>query len=175
MTDSEVLRLSYTKPSVFKQLFDRHNRRFLSIAKRSLSSKEEAEDAVQETFIRIYKHGGKFLETRGQFKQWSNAILKNCIIDQMRKRRVESVSLSEELEAVLEAPREDQNAESSNYFSSVLLKMAKPFREVLRLRYVLGKSFKEIGKILHITSSTARVRVYRARKTFISIHQQLNK
>ena len=175
MTDTAVLKLSLKKPSAIEELFERHNKRFLSIARKALSSQEEAEDAVQETFIRIYKHGHKFLESKGKFKEWSNAILKNCIVDQLRKRKTLSVPLSEELEAVLEGPSEEGNLESANYFSSVLSKMGKIARETLRLRYVLGKSFKEIAKIMHISSTAARVRVFRAKKDFIEIHQELNK
>ena len=174
MSDSKILRLSYKRPSVFKQLFDRHNKRFLAIAKKSLSSREEAEDAVQETFIRVYRHGNKFLKSKGRFKEWSNAILKNCIIDQLRKRKLQTLPITEELEAVLEAPDEIASKESDNYFSSILSKMSSLAKEVLRLRFILGKSFKEIGKIMHTTSGAARVRVFRARKIFIEIHKGLD-
>jgi RNA polymerase sigma-70 factor, ECF subfamily len=173
MSDAEILKTAYSSPGAFKELFDRHNKRFLNIARRSLSSKEEAEDAVQETFIRIYKHGEKFLESRGNFRNWSNTILKNCIIDQIRKRKA-STSLSDELESVLASPDEGADQESQNYFSSVLGKMGSVASEILRLRYVLGKSFKEIGKIMSISSGSARVRAHRAKKAFVRLHNQLN-
>src|SRR3989344_1927329 len=101
MTDNEILALSYKNPTQFAELFNRHSGRLLAVAKRSLGSAEEAEDTVQETFVRIYKYGKKFLDQGGEFKPWSNTILKHCIIDTLRKRKVHEVSLSEEIESVI--------------------------------------------------------------------------
>ena len=60
MSDEEILELSYKKPARFGELFDRHYGRFMAIAKKTLRSRDDAEDAVQEAFIRIYKYGRKF-------------------------------------------------------------------------------------------------------------------
>lgn len=174
VSDQEILRLSYDRPGTFSQLFDRHQKRFLSIARKATSSRDEAEDIVQESFIRIYKHGRKFLAKGGNFKSWSDMILRNCIIDQITKRKGQDVSLTEEMENFLIATDNFDSFESNNYIQSVFDKISSAKAEVLKLRYVLGKSFKEIGKILGITSGAARVRVYRAKRDFILIHNQLN-
>lgn len=174
MSDNEILALSYKEPARFAELFDRHNGRFLAMAKRRVGSKDEAEDIVQNTFIRIYRHSGKFLEQGGNFKFWSNAILRNCVIDQIKKRRKNEVSLTEEMEQVIETSSDHGILESNDYLQSVFKRLSAAKAEILKLRFVLGKSFKEIGKILGISSGAARVRTYRAKKDFLEIYHQLN-
>jgi RNA polymerase sigma factor (sigma-70 family) len=155
MSDNEILALSYKNPGRFAELFDRHHGRLLAIAKHALDSQDEAEDVVQEAFVRIYKYSGKFLEQGGDFKHWSNGIVRNLVIDQIRKRQKSEVRFTEEMEEVIAAP--EQQEEKLSYFAS----------EILNLRFVLGHSFKEIGKALGISSGAARVRVLRAKKEFL--------
>jgi DNA-directed RNA polymerase specialized sigma24 family protein len=155
MSDNEILALSYKNPSRFAELFDRHHGRLLAIAKSALDSRDEAEDVVQEAFVRIYKYSGKFLEQGGDFKHWSNGILRNLIIDAIRKRQKHEMRLTEEMEEVLAAP--EQTEVNLHHFAS----------EILNLRFVLGHSFKEIGRMLGISSGAARVKTLRAKKEFL--------
>jgi RNA polymerase sigma-70 factor (ECF subfamily) len=175
MSDEEILKISYSKPSSFGELFNRHNKRFLRIAQMSLRSKDDAEDAVQEAFVRIYKYGKKFSERQGKFVPWSNVILRNCIADQINKYKNSTVAITEEMENT--APDFDQYENvlgSANYVQFVLNKMDSAAAEIINLRYVLGKSFKEIAKILNIKSSTARVRVYRSKRVFARAYKQFD-
>lgn len=176
MSDEQILELSYKKPGQFGQLFDRHNKRFMKIAKRALRSDDDAEDAVQETFVRIYKYGKNFPENGGKFSSWSNTILKNCLADQINKYKNATTSFTDEMEAV--TPSLDQegilNNGNKNYVQFVLDKIGGATAEILNLRFVLGKSFKEIAKILNIKNSTAGVRVYRSKKLFMQTYKQFN-
>jgi RNA polymerase sigma factor (sigma-70 family) len=177
MSDEEILKLSYRKPSRFGELFDRHQKRFLRIAKRTLRSGDDAEDVVQEAFVRIYKYGQKFPENGGKFTPWANTILKNCMADQINKYKNMTVSLTEEIENTspdLIDLNQQAVFENKSYVQSVLNKIGGTAAEIMNLRYVLGKSFKEIAKILNIKNSTARVRVYRSKKIFIQEYKQFN-
>ena len=177
MSDEEILKLSYKRPSRFGELFDCHFKRFMATAQKTLRSKDDAEDVVQETFIRIYKHGQKFPSSGGNFRAWTNAILKNCMADRINKYKNATVALTEEMEATAlslnqgEIP--DNNSEK-NYTQFVLDKIGGATAEIINLRYILGKSFKEIAKIMNIKSSTARVRVHRSKKIFMQIYEQFN-
>ena len=179
MSDEEILKNSYKWPSKFGELFDRHYGRFVVVAQRTLRSKDDAEDVVQETFIRIYKYGKKFPENGGKFIPWANVILKNCIADQINKYKRTSVTLTDEMETSIpsQGPSpEDVSADNGekNQIQLVLSQIGGSAAEIMNLRYILGKSFKEIAKILKIKSSTARVRFYRSKKTFIQIYKQFN-
>lgn len=184
MSDEEILKISYSRPSRFGELFDRHHKRFMMIAKRSLRTKDDADDVVQETFVRIYKYGKKFPLNGGKFSPWANTILRNCIADQINKYKNSTVELTEEIENITSDPSQNeifQNAtkqisdwENKNYVQFVLDKIGGTAAEIMNLRYVLGKSFKEIAKTLNISSGAARVRVYRSKKIFMKTYKQFN-
>lgn len=174
MSDNEILMLSYKEPSRFAELFERHSGRFLAVARKITKSKDLAEDIVQNTFIRIYRHGEKFLAKGGDFKKWSNVILRNCIIDEVSKSKVNNVSLTSEMESVLPGADEHELVESSNYLQSILDRLSVANAQIIKLRFMIGQSFKEIGKILNISSGAARVRVFRAKKEFLEVSEKLN-
>jgi RNA polymerase sigma-70 factor (ECF subfamily) len=179
MSDEEILKLSYKRPSRFRELFDRHNKRFLKIATRALRSRDDAEDAVQESFVKIYKYGKKFSEAgNGRFVPWSNTILRNCIADQINKYKNSTITMNEEIESatpdLVDLNRYDGIFGNISYVQFVLEKMDSAAAEIINLRYVLGKSFKEIAKILNIKNSTARVRVYRSKKVFAKVYKQFD-
>jgi RNA polymerase sigma-70 factor, ECF subfamily len=179
MSDEEILKLSYKRPSRFRELFDRHNKRFLRIALRALRSRDDAEDAVQESFVRIYKYGKKFSSTgEGKFVPWANTILRNCIADQINKYKNSTVTMNEEIEStapdLIDLSQYDSTFGNASYVQFVLGKMDSTAAEIINLRYILGKSFKEIAKMLNIKNSTARVKVYRSKKVFAEVYKQFD-
>lgn len=184
MSDEEILKLSYKRPSRFGELFDRHHRRFLRIAKKSLRSEDDAEDVVQEVFVRIYKYGEKFSLGGGKFVPWTNTILKNCMTDQIKKYQNAPVSLTEEMQnsspelteqSVSSEEIENVGHSKKDYALITLKKIGGAAAEIINLRSVLGKSFKEIGRMLNIKSGTARVRFYRSKKIFAQAYEQIIK
>lgn len=184
MSDEEILKISYKKPHYFGELFNRHNKRFMKIAQKALRSRDDAEDVVQETFVRIYKYGKKASLEENKFRPWSNTILKNCLADQIKKYKNATASLTNEIENTVPDLKPGETAlmgieaiseiNNKSYVEFVLKKIGGATAEILNLRYVLGKSFKEIAKILHIKNSAARVRVHRSKKIFMKIYKQFN-
>src|SRR3990167_3562323 len=84
--DEEILTASLNKPALFKILVDRYEEAFLRKALGILRSREEAEDIVQETFVKIYFNAKKFKKIDGiEFKSWAYKILMNTAISRYRK------------------------------------------------------------------------------------------
>ena len=70
----------------FRALVERHSRRAFQLAYRMTGNEQDAEDVVQESFIRAYRQLGRF-ESRAHFGTWLYRIVANCAVDLLRARR----------------------------------------------------------------------------------------
>src|ERR1700731_1504672 len=99
----------------FRVLVERHSRSVFRLAYRMTGNQQDAEDVVQESFLRAYKQLGKF-DKRASFGTWLYRIAANCSLDMMRarKRRSEHVTSGNEdgaEEVVLSLPSLDPTPE----------------------------------------------------------------
>lgn len=84
--DQEVVaRAKAGDEGAFRLLVDRHSRALYHVAFRMTGRKEDAEDVVQETFVRAFRQLGRF-EARAAFSTWLHRIGVNCAIDYLRRR-----------------------------------------------------------------------------------------
>src|SRR5436305_5667432 len=70
----------------FRSLVERHSRRAFQLAYRMTGNEQDAEDVVQESFIRAYRQLSRF-EARAHFATWLHRIVANCSVDLIRSRR----------------------------------------------------------------------------------------
>src|SRR3989338_4182867 len=85
LSDEELLARSVESPSAFEVLLSRYQKTFLERAEYIVKSRDEAEDVVQEAFIRIYRFAPKFRGEEGTFRAWSLTILMNVARTHYRK------------------------------------------------------------------------------------------
>jgi RNA polymerase sigma-70 factor (ECF subfamily) len=133
-----------------------------------LRNASDAEDAVQETFLRVLRHGDKLDEIRDQ-RVWLVRIVWNIVLDRKRraKTRPETDDV-EELARVLPSAglSAEQIAAAAQHHAHVLAcvdKLPGKEREVLMLSAFEELSSVEIATVLGITESSARSRLFRAR------------
>src|SRR6478609_6523970 len=85
-TDAATVALARDGDSeAFRALVERHSRAVYRLAHRMTGSAQDAEDVVQETFLRAYKQLSRF-ESRANFSTWLHRIAVNCSIDLIRSR-----------------------------------------------------------------------------------------
>src|SRR3990167_929061 len=92
--DEEILRKSLRDPSQFKILVARYQEPFLRKAWGIVRKQEDAEDIVQEAFVKIYRYGANFQKRAGiQFKSWAYKILMNTAFTHYQdiKKKMDSV------------------------------------------------------------------------------------
>src|SRR3954452_21102576 len=85
-TDAGAVALSRDGDSeAFRALVERHSRAVYRLAHRMTGTPQDAEDVVQETFLKAYRQLGRF-ESRANFSTWVHRIAVNCAIDLIRSR-----------------------------------------------------------------------------------------
>src|SRR3989344_3081046 len=86
MKDEEILRASLSEPALFEILVEKYQEPLMRAAWRVVRSREEAEDIVQEAFVKMYKNAEKFEKLEGiEFKSWAYKVTINTAITHYRR------------------------------------------------------------------------------------------
>jgi RNA polymerase sigma-70 factor (ECF subfamily) len=172
-TDEEIVaRILAGDVMVFEILMRRHNQRIYRAIRSILRGDEEAEDVMQETYVRAYEHLSQF-EGRARFSTWITRIAVNESIRRLRMRnRVEPLA-PEEVEREYDAMPANQETSptpeaqaSRRQLASLLEKavLALPdgYRSVVMLRDIEDMSTAETAEALSLSESNVKVRLHRA-------------
>lgn len=179
--DEAVLAASFRQPEAFRVLVQRYEEAFLRKARTVVHRYQDAEEVVQETFVKIYKNGHTFKKRPGiEFKSWAYKILMNTAITRYTKLRRESGNLPYEdfLDAGDDASDipdgEDMvtQTETKESVQVVLAKMPMPLADAMRAYYFDGKSYQEIAREFNISLSSLKMRLFRARRLFKKIFEE---
>jgi RNA polymerase sigma-70 factor (ECF subfamily) len=146
--------------AAYRQVYDRYGQPLLRTAVRLLGSPQEAEDAVQETFLKLYRGMGGF-RSGARFSTYLFKILHNTCLDVLRKRRPAA-------EAVDAAGLDILGAPSSHELAHSLAKAVDGLPGRMKSCFVLFAveqySQEEVADILGVSVGTVKTSVHRARK-----------
>ncbi len=175
LRDEELLVLSQESPDAFEILLTRYQSAFLRKAESVLKSKDDAEDAVQDTFVRIYRFAGKFANAENaSFKAWGYKILMNVIFTRYASKKKERTRIadmeSEDYERLPDKNDFVADSEMRDYVASVLTKLSGDMQRLLTLYYLEGKNQEEIAEIEGTTTGAIKIRMFRARQAFKAAH-----
>ena len=156
----------------YELIVKRYKDQLLNFVYRFLNNQEEAEDVVQETFLRVYRN--KFAYTRvAKFSTWIYTIAGNLARTELRRRKRRKLfSLSDmgvedrDYEISDEVFNPETHVEGSlqeEIIQREISKLSPKFREVIILRDVQELSYEEISKIIQVPIGTVKSRVNRAR------------
>lgn len=156
----------------FRALVERHSRHLFRLAYRMTGHQQDAEDVVQETFLRAYRQLAKF-DDRASFGTWIYRIAANCSLDliRARKRRGAQAEPAEEgapdpMQALPDpAPAPDRLAMSGEIESkvaAVLDGLSEMERSAFVLRHYEGMCIDDIGRTLGVQPNAAKHSVFRA-------------
>ena len=156
----------------FRALVERHSRSVFRLAFRMTGNEQDAEDVVQEAFLRAYKQLGRF-ESRANFGTWLYRIVANCSVDLMRaKQSRHDMTRSQSLDDAMELPSAEtpgpdrlaQSAEVRGRVREALTALSPLERAAFTLRHHEGRSIDEISRMLGLGTSAAKHSVFRAVK-----------
>jgi RNA polymerase sigma-70 factor, ECF subfamily len=163
--------------AAFRELLRRYRGRALFLASQILRDRTEAEDVVQEAFLRVFRSIGKF---RGEasFFSWLYRIVVNLCMDRGRRapvRRTVDLDPEQDLSDAVASPAhaEPEAVETRLQVHALLAQLGEDLRVTLLLREVAGLSYAEIAEQLGVPIGTVRSRLSAAREQFRRLWEQM--
>ena len=162
-----VARVKAGDGDAYRGLVERHSRGVFRLAYRMTGNEQDAEDVVQETFLRAYRQLHRY-EARASFGTWLYRIASNYTLDLMRSRsRHRQVAMEESAEPAMasEAPGPDRlllGDEVQRTVAATLGELSQQERTAFVLRHFEGQSIEEIGSALGLSGSAAKHSIFRA-------------
>ncbi len=146
----------------FAGLVRLHQRRAYIVARSIVMTHEDAEDAVQEGFLRAHQALDRF-DPAQAFGAWLNRIVANAALDLARRRKVRNAEeISESIPATFRDPAE--SGELRERLEAALAQLPDRARAVIVMHDIEGFTHAEIGEMLSIPGGTARSDLHHARQ-----------
>jgi RNA polymerase sigma-70 factor (ECF subfamily) len=181
--DSELV-ASYLEGErfAFNELVERYQDRLLNFIYRTIGDRDRAEDLVQETFVRVYRHLHRFDQTK-KFSTWAYTIASNLAKNELRNRSRNPLVLFQAIKKNWDADHRPLEFEDSTYapddlyrkrhlrerVEAAVAELPEHHRVVFVLRELEGKTYEEISDITGVTLGTVKSRLNRARNRFAQI------
>ncbi len=171
------IKRSQTDPEAFKPLYEKYFKKIFLFTLRRVEEKELARDITQQVFLKALNSIRKF-QLRGlPFSAWLFRIAINECNDYFRKsKKARLVTIDEQItESLFEEMMADNRMDELKLRLPVILKTLTPDElQLIEFRFFEQRSFREIGLLLDITETYAKVKTYRAldkmKKRFINDH-----
>ncbi len=159
--------------SAFEDLVDRHRMAVYRLARSVTGNHHDADDAAQETFLRVYRSLSSFDPSR-PFKPWLKRITYNTSLNTVRARKIRSRGFVDiDLPEVADqSPRQSERMEAKQSIASVdhaVQTLPSDLRATLLLRAVEGMSYKDIATAMGVKIGTVMSRLSRARERVLDV------
>lgn len=168
-----VARFRQGDEGAFRTLVERHSRAVFRVAYRMTGNEQDAEDVVQEAFLRAYRNLGRF-EERARFASWLHRIAANCAYDVLRGRARRDEHDEGRADAADEDPMADVpsgdptpdrlvfSGEVRRKVGVAMARMSAVEKSAFALRHFEGFSIDEIGRALDLDASATKHSIFRA-------------
>ncbi|MEL7117863.1 MAG: sigma-70 family RNA polymerase sigma factor [Bacteroidota bacterium] len=171
--DQQLVKKCLSKNSKAQsQLYNKYRIRMYGICMRYASCEAEAQDFLQEGFIKVFNNLHQY-RGEGALGKWIERVIVNRIISILRKKKMvldDSVSLDQISVAVEEPIKSSQS--KADQLIQLVQQLPSGYRAVFNLYALEGYSHSEISTILNISESTSRSQYYRAKTTIQNLLKQ---
>jgi RNA polymerase sigma-70 factor, ECF subfamily len=171
ISDAALVRqVAERRPEALAELYDRYAPTLLGLAKRVLGNPLDAEEVLQEVFVHVWNHAGRYDAARSSVSTWLVLITRSRAIDRLRSRRVvERAHEAAQQETLAEhtSPEGAENVfmhERRERVRRELAKLPPEQREVLEMAFYLGLTQTEIATRTDIPLGTVKTRTLLAMK-----------
>ena len=181
-TDEELAAMALQSPDCFGCLAERYEAKLMRYIRRiSGVSQEDAEDILQEIFIKVYRNLRSFNQSL-KFSSWIYRIAHNQVVSSWRKTKSRPQVLKFEADddfLKFIASDVDLAGDTERRFAAedvrkIINRLDEKYREVLVLKFLEGKDYREISDILRRPLGTVATLINRAKKQFRKISEEDN-
>ena len=166
-----MARVQARDEGAFGELFTRFQERIYRTALRILKQDYSAQDALQETFLNIFR-GARHFRGDSRLTTWINRITVNVCLEMIRKNKKHSQRLDADISETAEFPdpsartpfEEALQRETSQKINSALESLGDKHSRVVRLHDLKGHTISEIAGIMGVPEGTVKSRLYYGRK-----------
>ncbi len=168
LTDAEIIEsVKKGNQSDFALIVDRYKNRAYAMLKRLLKNEMDAEEVLQDSFLKTYKALNTFKQ-EAKFSTWFYRIVYNTAMTKIsiRKRKIE-----QEMSSIDDHPdlvssydfRTTENMDTTSFINSILEKLPPKYASVINMFYINDMSCEEISSIMNISTANVKVLLYRSR------------
>jgi RNA polymerase sigma-70 factor, ECF subfamily len=141
-------------------LYYEHGRSLLAYATRLTNDRTEAEDVVQETLLRAWKHPEVLVNGQGSVRGWLLTVARNIVVDRARARSARPAEVREHPANPTVAPDKPEDVVDSMAILDAIDQLSPEHRSVLVELYWRGSSVAEAAQRLNVPSGTVKSRAY---------------
>lgn len=169
LSDEDLVRKALTQEEYFTCLIRRYEKRLLTYIKRLANLKaDEAEDILQETFIKIFYNLNDF-DAKLKFSSWAYRITHNTTIDFLRQKKAKYfISLTEvewqNIKSQIDLQEAIYQKLDSQAIKALINNLEQKYQDVLVLKFLEDYSYEEISDILQKPMGTIAALINRAKK-----------
>ena len=146
-----------------RMLFDAYAGKMMSVCYRYAGNHHDAEDLLQEAFVKIFAHIQQF-KWEGSFEGWMRRIVVNTALKFLQKKKLHITEINESTTGNLHVEPESISDLQAEQLMLLLNKLPEGYRVVFNLYVIEGYDHDEIGKMLNIQPGTSRSQLVKARK-----------
>ncbi len=173
---SEALsRVALGDRAAFRFLYDATSAKLFGVALRVMRNRPDAEEVVQEAYVKIWHNAGKFQVSDASPISWLCAVARNQAIDRLRARKPEALDIDEAFEIADDSPDPEQDLLTSGEASRLnhCLSELRPDRaQAVKSAYLDGYSYKELAEKHGLPLNTVRTWL---RRSLLSLRECLSR
>lgn len=165
MSDEELIKACIqNNPSAQKLLFDKFSRKMMSICMRYAEDSLEAQDIMQDGFIKVFNSMESF-HYEGSLEGWVKRIVVNTALDNYRKNKKRKFAVELDSEDAIEIKQVDDivGGITNKYLLKLIKALPEGYRMIFNMFAIEGYSHKEIAQELGISINTSKSQYARAR------------
>ena len=173
MTDEQLIDgCKARNPLAQRNLYDKYSRKMMAVCMRYADSKEEAQDILQDGFVKVFEKISTF-QGQGSFDGWVRRIFVNTALDNIRKNRENRLlAYIDDVGYAIDSGTSVDGDINAEELMAILQKIPTGYRVVFNMFAIEGYSHKEIADQLGVSESTSKTQFLRAKAFLIKVLQK---